>query len=40
MINLAGKTALVVGVANKNSIAWSITQALLQAGARVLLTYQ
>jgi enoyl-[acyl-carrier protein] reductase I len=40
MIHLAGKTALVVGVANKNSIAWSITQALLQAGARVLLTYQ
>lgn len=37
---LQGKTALVVGVANKNSIAWAITEALLREGARVALTYQ
>ena len=37
---LAGKRALVVGVANKNSIAWAITEALLREGARVALTYQ
>jgi len=37
---LEGKTALVVGVANKNSIAWAITEALLREGARVALTYQ
>lgn len=37
---LQGKTALVVGVANKNSIAWSITEALLREGAKVILTYQ
>jgi enoyl-[acyl-carrier protein] reductase I len=35
-----GKTALVVGVANKNSIAWGIAQALIREGARVALTYQ
>lgn len=40
MINLTGKTALVVGVANKSSIAWAITQALVNAGATVALTYQ
>ena len=37
---LQGKTAVVVGVANKNSIAWAITEALLREGARVILTYQ
>jgi enoyl-[acyl-carrier protein] reductase I len=37
---LKGKTALVVGVANKNSIAWAITEALLREGAQVALTYQ
>jgi len=36
---LEGKTALVVGVANKNSIAWAITQALLREGAQVMLSY-
>jgi enoyl-[acyl-carrier protein] reductase I len=35
-----GKRALVVGVANKRSIAWSIARALDEAGARVALTYQ
>ena len=39
MPDLSGKTALVVGVANKRSISWAITQALAKSGARVALTY-
>jgi enoyl-[acyl-carrier protein] reductase I len=35
-----GKVALVVGVANKRSIAWAIAQALHAAGAELVLTYQ
>ena len=35
-----GQRALVVGVANKRSIAWSIARALDAQGARVALTYQ
>ena len=37
---LEGKNALVIGVANKNSIAWAIAQALAREGARLALTYQ
>ncbi|MBI2954785.1 MAG: enoyl-ACP reductase [Chloroflexi bacterium] len=37
---LAGKTGVVFGVANKRSIAWAITRAVTDAGARVALTYQ
>lgn len=37
---LEGKTALVLGVANKRSIAWSISQALAGAGATLAFTYQ
>jgi enoyl-[acyl-carrier protein] reductase I len=37
---LDGKTGLVVGVANKRSIAWAIAQAAAAQGARVALTYQ
>jgi enoyl-[acyl-carrier protein] reductase I len=37
---LEGKTGLVMGVANKRSIAWGITNAVSKAGARVALTYQ
>jgi enoyl-[acyl-carrier protein] reductase I len=40
MSSLAGKTGLIVGVANKRSIAWAIAQAAAQAGARLALTYQ
>lgn len=40
MQTLAGKTGLVVGVANKRSISWAIAQAAAAAGARVALTYQ
>jgi enoyl-[acyl-carrier protein] reductase I len=39
MPDLSGKYGLVVGVANKRSIAWSIAQALAGAGARLALTY-
>jgi enoyl-[acyl-carrier protein] reductase I len=37
---LDGKTALVFGVANHNSIAWAITQKLVAEGAKLALTYQ
>ncbi len=34
-----GKVALIFGVANKNSIAWGITQKLHEAGATIALSY-
>ena len=37
---LAGKTALVLGVANKWSIAYGISSAFVREGASLLLTYQ
>jgi len=37
---LEGKTGLIMGVANKRSIAWGITNAVSKAGARLVLTYQ
>jgi enoyl-[acyl-carrier protein] reductase I len=37
---LEGRTGLVVGVANKRSIAWGIARRLDAAGARLALTYQ
>jgi enoyl-[acyl-carrier protein] reductase I len=37
---LAGKIGLVVGVANKRSIAWAIAQAWHKAGATLAFTYQ
>src|SRR5262245_15376704 len=40
MPDLAGKHGLIVGVANKRSIAWAIAQAASNAGARLALTYQ
>ncbi len=39
MTDLAGKHGLIVGVANKRSIAWAIAQAAAGAGARLALTY-
>jgi enoyl-[acyl-carrier protein] reductase I len=39
-IDLSGKVAAVFGVANHRSLAWGIAQALQQAGARLLFTYQ
>lgn len=40
MPDLTNKVGLIVGVANKRSIAWAIAQAAARAGARVALTYQ
>jgi len=37
---LSGKVGLIVGVANKRSIAWAIAQAAAAEGARLVLTYQ
>lgn len=37
---LKGKRALIVGVANERSLAWSIAQYLHQAGAELAFTYQ
>ena len=39
-LDLSGKNAVVFGVANHRSIAWSIAQMLGQAGARLAFTYQ
>src|SRR3954469_23212140 len=40
MSSLTGKTGLIVGVANKRSIAWAIAQAASAAGAQLVVTYQ
>jgi enoyl-[acyl-carrier protein] reductase I len=39
LTDLSGKHGLIVGVANKRSIAWAIAQALAKSGARLALTY-
>jgi enoyl-[acyl-carrier protein] reductase I len=38
--SLKGRVAVVFGVANKRSIAWSIAQGLHDAGAKLIVTYQ
>src|SRR6478736_5754048 len=38
-MSFAGKTGLIVGVANRRSISWGIAQALNAQGARLALTY-
>ena len=38
-LSLAGKTFVVMGVANKRSIAWGIARSLHNAGARLIFTY-
>jgi enoyl-[acyl-carrier protein] reductase I len=40
MSDLSGKHGLIVGVANKRSIAWAIAQAAAAQGARLALTFQ
>ncbi len=40
MALMDGRVAVVFGVANKRSIAWGITRALADAGARLALNYQ
>jgi enoyl-[acyl-carrier protein] reductase I len=37
---LEGKTGLIVGVANKHSIAWAIAQSAAREGARLAFNYQ
>ena len=39
-IDLSGKTALVLGVANQRSLAWAIAEALGEGGCRLAFTYQ
>ncbi|MGE6299710.1 SDR family oxidoreductase, partial [Guptibacillus hwajinpoensis] len=38
-LSLENRTYVVMGVANKRSIAWGIAQALSSAGARLIFTY-
>jgi enoyl-[acyl-carrier protein] reductase I len=40
MSELTGTHGLIVGIANKRSIAWAIAQAVSAAGARLAVTYQ
>src|SRR3954453_602902 len=40
MADFAGKRGLVLGVANKRSIAWAIAQRLAAGGAELAFTYQ
>ena len=40
MANFSGKRGLVLGVANKRSIAWAIARRLAESGARLAFTYQ
>ena len=37
---LQGKTALILGVANKWSLAYAIAQSIVREGGRIILTYQ
>ena len=37
---LKDKNILIMGVANKWSIAWGIAESCIRAGARLILTYQ
>lgn len=38
-LSLENRTYVIMGVANKRSIAWGIAQSLAKAGARLILTY-
>jgi enoyl-[acyl-carrier protein] reductase I len=40
MSELSGTHGLIIGVANKRSIAWAIAKAVSDAGARLAVTYQ
>ena len=37
---LDGKNGLIIGVANKHSIAWAIAQSAANQGARLLFNFQ
>jgi enoyl-[acyl-carrier protein] reductase I len=40
MSESAGLSGLIIGVANKRSIAWAIARSMAEAGARLAVTYQ
>jgi enoyl-[acyl-carrier protein] reductase I len=40
MLNLEGRVAVVFGIANKRSIAYSIAQKLHEAGCQLAICYQ
>lgn len=40
MVNLSGKKGLILGIANKDSLAWGIAEKAVQAGAELIVTYQ
>jgi enoyl-[acyl-carrier protein] reductase I len=40
MPELSGTHGLIIGVANKRSIAWAIAKAVSEAGARLAVTFQ
>ena len=37
---LEGKKGLIVGIANRRSLAWGIAQSVAREGARLAVTYQ
>src|SRR5687768_18388340 len=37
---LEGKTGLILGIANKRSLAWGIAQSVAREGARLAVTFQ
>lgn len=37
--SLEGKTFVIMGVANKRSIAWGVARSLHKAGAKMIFTY-
>ena len=39
-IDLSGKSAIVFGIANQRSIAWSIAKILSASGAKIKAAYQ
>ena len=40
MSESSGLSGLIIGVANKRSIAWAIAKSMAEAGARLAVTYQ
>ena len=40
IINLEGKVGLITGIANEKSISTGVAEACVEAGAKVVITYQ
>ena len=40
IINLEGKVGLITGIANEKSISTGVAEACIEAGAKVVITYQ